>query len=211
MYSTSADPSTVLGWYRTQMSGWTAYFDHTGTYGGYTWGMLLYVKGSDAAAIGVWGTATGTEIVLFYLPTAMLPASAPSPQEVASGTSPTLAGTMNVENIPVYTGATASGMTNAQLETLMGQSLPRGVSFKSYSTSAGTSTVIDWYKTKMTDEGWTKYFDNTSTFAGYNFGILIYTKGNDAAAIVASNLTGNEILLLCMPRKGLPPASQISL
>ena len=50
-YTTTADPQTVIDWYRTQMSGWTKTFDNTMQEGGMTTYVLGYTKGSDGAVI----------------------------------------------------------------------------------------------------------------------------------------------------------------
>ncbi len=58
--------------------------------------------------------------------------------------------------------------------------LPSGVEVKGYTTSASVSEIMTWYKGHMS-AGWT--YDNTHSSEAY--GILVYTKGDDAAAIYA--------------------------
>jgi len=50
-YTTTADPQTVINWYRTQMSGWTKTVDNTMQQGDMTIYVLDYTKGNDGAVI----------------------------------------------------------------------------------------------------------------------------------------------------------------
>jgi hypothetical protein len=69
IYTTSDSASSVMSWYRTQMTGWEKVFDNTidYEYGGYSYsvGILAYTKGSDGAFILTFeATGVGTVIVV---------------------------------------------------------------------------------------------------------------------------------------------------
>jgi hypothetical protein len=76
--------------------------------------------------------------------------------------------------LPEYPGA--QGYDLSEYEAL----LPSGVEFKAYTTSASVSEIMTWYKGHMSS-GWT--YDNTNSSEAN--GLLIYTKGDDAAEIYA--------------------------
>ena len=54
VYATQASPEIVIGWYRTQMSGWTKFLDNTTESMGVTCYILVYLKGNDMAAIATF-------------------------------------------------------------------------------------------------------------------------------------------------------------
>lgn len=82
------------------------------------------------------------------------------------------------------------GATGYDLPSEIQAQLPAGCSIKAYTTSDSVSDVMTWYKGHMS--GWT--FDNTHSQEAY--GILIYTKGNDAAGIYAYGAAGTTIIVL---------------
>lgn len=65
-YTTTASPETVIGWYRTQMTGWEKIADNTIPYEGYTIYALAYQKGNDAAVISTY-TQPGVGNLLILL------------------------------------------------------------------------------------------------------------------------------------------------
>jgi len=77
--------------------------------------------------------------------------------------------------LPEYPGAQGYDLPS-EYEAL----LPSGVEVKAYTTSASVSEIMTWYKGHMST-GWT--YDNTNSSEAY--GLLIYTKGDDAAEIYA--------------------------
>jgi len=68
--------------------------------------------------------------------------------------------------------------------------LPEGLEAKVYSTSDSVSDVMTWYKGHMS--GWT--LDNTHSSEAY--GLLVYTKGDDGAAIYAFSYGGTTVIEL---------------
>ncbi len=82
------------------------------------------------------------------------------------------------------------GATGYDLPSEIQAQLPAGCSIKAYTTSDTVSDVMTWYKGHMS--GWT--FDNTHSSEAY--GLLIYTKGNDAAGIYAYGAAGMTIIIL---------------
>jgi len=105
--------------------------------------------------------------------------------------------------LPIYSGAQETNDTIAQeaitnAMTQMGSS--SGWSSKAYTTTAAPQTVIDWYKTQMS--GWTKVADNVTSDNNTTLYSLFYTKGNDAALILAFTAVGhgNYLILLYGPK-----------
>ena len=72
--------------------------------------------------------------------------------------------------LPVYSGAQKLGEQSAD-----------GGTVEFYSFTGSGQDAYNWYKSQMSGQGWTLYYDDGYT-SGYG-GSLIYTKGNEMAAI----------------------------
>ena len=65
LYTTSDSVSSVMSWYRTEMTGWEKVFDNTIEYSGISIGVLVYTKGNDATVISTYAaTGVGTVIMV---------------------------------------------------------------------------------------------------------------------------------------------------
>lgn len=104
-----------------------------------------------------------------------------------------------VEAPPVYPGATEVGGE--------ARGLPAGWTAKLYSTTASVDEVMDWYRTKMSGEGWTKTADKTTptTIGEYTLTIhfLTFTKW-DGAVWVAMAEGAPSFMLLWGPKEEMP-------
>ena len=74
VYTTSDSVSSVMSWYRTQMSGWETVMDNTFEYGGYSMSVLVYTSGNDATVVCAFQyTGVGTIIEVLSGPASSIP------------------------------------------------------------------------------------------------------------------------------------------
>jgi hypothetical protein len=109
------------------------------------------------------------------------------------------------KTLPIYSGAQETNDSTSQqaitnAETQM--NLPPTWSSTAYTTQANPQTVIDWYKTQMSD--WTKISDNVITHNDTTVYVLVYTKGTDAAVISTFSAVGkgNYLILISGQAQG---------
>ncbi len=104
--------------------------------------------------------------------------------------------------LPEYPGSTNLGISKENIEENYfhgGIDLPPPeISAAVYGTTAGYSAVLDWYRTEMPTQGWTKTLEDEDPTQ--NWGMLHYLMGNDMAMIFVSGSpwghTGNIIVLV---------------
>lgn len=84
------------------------------------------------------------------------------------------------EGLPVYPGATPSEVPEwfATFES-------HGISVSAYTTEANSNEVLDWYRSEMSERGWTKILDNTFDDSH----ILSFQKGNEGAGVMENKGT----------------------
>lgn len=83
------------------------------------------------------------------------------------------------ERLPVYPGATPSEVPELWSEVLATFE-SHGISASMYTTEASSDEVLNWYRSEMSESGWTKILDNTLD----NFNILSFQKGNEGAGVM---------------------------
>lgn len=88
------------------------------------------------------------------------------------------------ERLPVYPGATPSEVPELWSE-LFATFESHGISASMYTTEASSDEVLDWYRSEMSERGWTKILDNTID----NSHILSFQKGNEGAGVIENNGT----------------------
>ncbi len=104
--------------------------------------------------------------------------------------------------LPEYQGSTNLGISKENIEENYfygGIDLsPPEISAAVYGTTAGYSAVLNWYRTEMPTQGWTKTLEDEDPTQ--NWGMLHYLMGNDMAMIFVSGSpwghTGNIIVLV---------------
>jgi hypothetical protein len=109
-----------------------------------------------------------------------------------------------VEAPPVYPGATE--VENVTLGPLS-PSFPKGLTAKLYFTTASVDEVVNWYRAKMSEEGWTKTADETPEIGGFTFHFLTFTKWDGIAwvAVVEEILIpGTSFWLIWGPKEEMP-------
>ena len=92
------------------------------------------------------------------------------------------------EGLPVYPEATPSEVPESWSE-LFATFESHGISALGYITEASSGEVLDWYRSEMSERGWSKIMDNTFD----NFHILSFQKGNEGAGVME-----NEGILILM-------------
>lgn len=88
------------------------------------------------------------------------------------------------ERMPVYPEATHSEVSELWLE-LFATFESHGISASMYTTGASSNEVLNWYRSEMSERGWTKILDNTLD----NFHILSFQMGNEGAGIIKNEST----------------------
>lgn len=83
------------------------------------------------------------------------------------------------EGLPVYSGATTSEVPELWSE-LFATFESHGISASMYTTEASPNEVLDWYRSEMSERGWTRILDNTLD----NFHILSFQMGNEGAGVM---------------------------
>lgn len=87
----------------------------------------------------------------------------------------------HVYGLPLYPDATLSQDSLEDWVMLCEQvSVPVGVEGAVYESSASESDVLDWYRTQMLSEGWTKDSENAEVYGTS----LTYRKGDNTAIIL---------------------------
>ena len=98
--------------------------------------------------------------------------------------------------VPVYPGATElmyEGQTE-ELLTQVYQSLPASWSAKMYQTTAFTGTIMNWYRSNMSE--WTDVYDNIIQITSdMPMGILGFTNGSDGAFIISVDVAENHYFI----------------
>jgi len=83
------------------------------------------------------------------------------------------------ERLPVYPGATPSEVPELWSE-LFATFESHGISASMYTTEANSDEVLDWYRSEMSERGWSKILDNTFD----NSHVLSFLKGNEGAGVI---------------------------
>lgn len=83
------------------------------------------------------------------------------------------------EGLPVYPEATVFEVPELWSELFVTFE-SHGISASVYTTEAGSDEVLDWYRSEMSERGWTKILDNIFD----NFHILSFQKGNEGAGVM---------------------------
>lgn len=84
--------------------------------------------------------------------------------------------------IPAYTEATVFSIPSDMKSSL---GIPASATCQGYSTSAGATTVADWYKGQMS--GWTLESENSFPVQSGTLYMLFYSKGDNRAFIFSEN------------------------
>jgi transglutaminase-like putative cysteine protease len=105
--------------------------------------------------------------------------------------------------LPIYSGAQETNDDIAQqaiTNTMTQMGSPPNWSSKAYTTTASPQTVINWYKTQMSE--WTKISDNVISQDDTALYVVFYTKGDDATLITTFSAPGhgNYLILLYGPK-----------
>lgn len=77
VYTTQDSTSSVISWYRGQITGWTTVADNTISYGDYSVNILAYTKGTDALFVEAISVSGQTIIVVASGPESGLSGLAP--------------------------------------------------------------------------------------------------------------------------------------
>lgn len=83
------------------------------------------------------------------------------------------------EEFPVYPGATPSEVPELWSE-LFATFESHGISASVYTMEVSSDEVLDWYRSEMSERGWSKIMDNTFD----NSHILSFQKGNKGAGVM---------------------------
>jgi hypothetical protein len=117
---------------------------------------------------------------------------------------------VGVGGLPLYTGASRSatagglGGSNELMKKGVGeenaenvQNVPTACQSDVYTAPATTTSVtevLNWYKTEMANQGWTKLYektyDDTYEGASVTYGVLYFQKGDNTAAVVVAEYQG---------------------
>jgi len=114
-----------------------------------------------------------------------------------------------VGGLPVYSGASKSATAGAMgsagnfVKAGVGKEnygsvsdVPSGCQSELYTASAGTSVsdILNWYKTEMANQGWTKLYEESYSYdymgTSVLWGLLYFDKEDRTAAVVAANYAG---------------------
>jgi len=121
---------------------------------------------------------------------------------VGAGAFLVLRGGGGAGGLPLYSGATKAGTiaglgfsSSDFVENAFGrgQSVPADVSADVYTATGSVSDILNYYKTEMAAQGWTKQYENTfnQDYMGMSIaiGLLYFEKVDRAAAVCAVNYT----------------------
>lgn len=86
------------------------------------------------------------------------------------------------EELPVYPGAAPSEIPESGLFSgeLLSDFVSHGISVSAYTTGTSPNEVLDWYRSEMSNRGWTKILDN-AVFD--NCHLLSFQRENEGAGV----------------------------
>lgn len=86
------------------------------------------------------------------------------------------------EGLPVYPGAAPSEIPESGLFSgeLLSDFVSHGISVSAYTTGTSPNEVLDWYRSEMSNRGWTKILDN-AVFD--NCHLLSFQRENEGAGV----------------------------
>ncbi len=86
------------------------------------------------------------------------------------------------EELPVYPGATPSEIPESGLFSgeFLSDFVSHGISVSAYTTGTSPNEVLDWYRSEMSNRGWTKILDN-AVFD--NCHLLSFQRENEGAGV----------------------------
>ncbi len=118
-------------------------------------------------------------------------------------------GATGVGGLPVFSGASKSATAGAIgsaanfVKAGVGKEnyeniadVPSGCESEVYTAPAGTgiSEILNWYKTEMANQGWTKLYEESYSYeymgVSVSWGLLYFDKGDRTAAVIAANYAG---------------------